>query len=208
MDKVACDALLQEMLDELNGYLYQLINAGDNVGRIQWTPVGYSTRMLDDIRLLTYPEFSISQSLAGEVLVTIDTQWPYEMDLTESADSRVPFGASVTLENTGNRPTYPVFQINGPFETFVLTNLTTDYSFSYDETQLGAPNITAGHYIEINTFRNTAFVDGNVSNAKPGVVMETSDFFELVPGDNDITLSVTGPGSSPDGIVITNAAWV
>ena len=205
MNNIACDDLQQEMLDELNGYLYQLINAGDNVGRIEWDPAYSDKRMLDDIRLLTYPEVSISQSLAAEVLVTIDTQWPYEMDL---AEERTNFASSVTLTNDGNRSTYPVFQINGPFETFVLTNLTTDYSFSYDEDQLGAPNITAGHYVEINTFRNTIFKDGNTSNCKPGVVMETSDFFELASGANDITLAVTGSGSSASGLAITNAAWV
>ena len=55
-EQIACDAVLQQMLDTLNGYLYGLINAGDNQGRIAWLPAqGWNIRMLDDIRLLSYP---------------------------------------------------------------------------------------------------------------------------------------------------------
>jgi hypothetical protein len=198
--QVACDTLLQEMTDALMGYLYGLLNAGDNEGRISWVPEGGSSatstsRMLDDIRLLTYPAES-NQTAAYEVAFTVDCAKPYAEDLTQLAP--VVGGAVV---NNGNRPTYPVWQITA--SAFTLTNTTTGDSFSFDDSLPGCPNVGAG-YVEIDTFRNSVTIvtaGPTLSNGAAGVVMTTSDFFLLVPGTNTITLS------SGTGIGLINSAF-
>lgn len=203
-DQIACDTLLQEMLDELMGYLYGLLNAGDNEGRISWAPDGGSSvsstsRMLDDIRLFTYPTDS-QQSAAYEVSVTVDCALPYAEDLTQLSPS-VP-GVVV---NNGNRPTYPVWKIYGPFTSFTLTNtsVTPNESFQYDGALPGASSVGGGDYIEINTFNNTVYLNGNSTNMKPGIVMTSSDFFTLPPGSNTITCAGVGAAS----VCLVNAAW-
>jgi len=198
--QVACDTLLQEMTDELMGYLYGLLNAGDNEGRISWQPEGGSSvtstsRMLDDIRLLSYPAES-NQTAAYEVGVTVDCAKPYAEDLTQL--SPVVGGAVV---NNGNRPTYPVWQITA--SAFTLTNTTTGDSFSFDDTLPGCPSVGAG-YVEIDTFRNSVTIvtaGPTLSNGAAGVNMTASDFFLLVPGTNTITLS------SGTGIGLINSAF-
>jgi hypothetical protein len=214
-DNVACDSLLQEMLDDLMGYLYGLLNAGDNEGRISWVPEGGSSatstsRMLDDIRLLSYPKES-QQSAAYEVTVTIDCALPYSEDLTQLAPSIA--GGGGTVINNGNRPTYPVWQVyngSGANLAFTLTNTTTGDSFSFDDSLPGCANIASGEYVEIDTFRNsvTKVAAGpTLSNVAAGVVMTTSDFFSIPPGSNTITLVATTGSIGGASQALINAAF-
>jgi hypothetical protein len=196
-DSLACDDLAQDMLDTLMGYLYNLINAGDNEGRISWTPDGQSARMLDDIRLLVYPAVKNAQG-ATEIAVTVDCALPYEEDLTPTITTLT---GTDNVTNLGNRPVYPVFRIYSG--GFTLANSTTGYQFVFDDTQLGCPPVGGG-YVEINTLRNTVYLNGNQDNMKPGIVIESSDFFTLPPGVSTITLSAGTGGSTA---IEFNSAW-
>lgn len=214
--QIACDTLLQEMLDDLMGYLYNLINAGDNEGRISWVPSGGSSvsstsRMLDDIRLLSYPTESQQPASPYEINVTVDCALPYAEDLTQLAPSVA--GGGGTVVNNGNRPTYPVWQVYNGFGAnlaFTLTNTTTGDSFSFDDSLPGCADIASGEYVEIDTFRNTATkvaAGPTLSNVAAGVVMTTSDFFLVPPGSNTITLVATTGSIGGSSSCLINAAW-
>ena len=159
--KIACDSLLQEMLDTLMGYLYGLLNASDNEGRIQWLPDGFSSaasnyRMLDDIRLAAYPSESQQPGSPYEITVTVDCELPYAEDVTQVSQSLS--GGSGTIVNYGNRPLYPVWKIYGPFASVTITNTTDPDApqFVWDESLPGAgAAITNAQYLEIEAFRNT-----------------------------------------------------
>jgi hypothetical protein len=194
-DKIACDSILQKMVDTLEGYLYGLLNAGDDEGRLFWTPSGQLARMMQDIRLLSYWEESQAPGSALEVRFTIDTARPYLEDHAQLSP-----GIPGTVVNPGNRPAYPVWKIFAG--TFTLTNVTTGQKLEFNDTQPGCPSIGGG-YVEINTFRNTVYKNGSGANCKPGIVMVSSDFFPLVPGNNVITCAGAGGGS----VCLVNAAW-
>jgi hypothetical protein len=204
--KIACDHILQEMVDTLEGYLYGLINAGDNEGRLTWAPVGGASgapgsngyRMMEDIRLLSYPVESQAPGAPLEVVVTIDCERPYCEDETQLSPA-VPG----TVVNYGNRPTYPVYKIYGNYTSFTLKNTTTGEQFAYDGALPGAMAVGPGDYMEIDTFHNTLYLNGAGANLKPGVVMVDSDFSPLVPGNNVITC----PGVGAASIALVNAAW-
>lgn len=212
---VACDELLQEMVDTLEGYLYGLLNSGDNEGRITWEPAGGSSnvpgsngrRMLDDIRLLTYPTGAQAPGQAYELGVTIDCELPYAEDETQLSVNLTDAGLGVTVTNYGNRPTFPVYRLDGGWSTQTLTNTTTGDIFVYDDTLPDAPNIGVGEWLEIDTFRNTVTkgpAAPTLINADAGIVMDGSVFGPLLPGDNQIELFVTGS----TGIALVNGAWV
>jgi hypothetical protein len=158
-DRIACDDLLQSMVDTMMGYAYGLLNAGDNEGRVAWAPVGLSSagstyRMLDDIRLLTYPAASQAPGSPYELTFTVDCELPYAEDLTQLSPSLS--GGSGTVVNYGDRPSYPVWKIYGPYSAFVLTNTTTGDTLTWDELFPGAgAALTDAQYLEIDTFRNT-----------------------------------------------------
>jgi phage-related protein len=151
--------------------------------------------------LLSYPVESQQPGSPYEVSFTVDCALPYAEDLTQSTIALDSTGVTVT--NYGNRPTYPVWKLNGPFTQQSLTNMTTGDVFYYDENFPGAPNIGAGEYIEIDTFRNTAYKNGSGANCKPGIDMELSEFFSVAPGSHTLVLS--SPGST--GTALWNNAW-
>ena len=162
-DNIACDNLLAEMLDNLSGAFRSLLNAGDNEGRLAWEVAGKNERMLDDIRLLVYPSF-----IPGPppiFTVTIDSQYPYAQDLNPQSTS-IADGATSTLSNTGSADYFPVFQVQGATSGFTLENLTTGIQFVYDASLPGAVSIGGGDYGEIDTFRNTIFLNGDGANLK------------------------------------------
>lgn len=205
-DQIACDEQLEAMLDDLMGYLYGLLNAPDNQGRVSWLPVGLSSstsnyRMLDDVRLMTYGVEARQPGGPLEIGVTLDTAWPYAEDLTQLSPS-IPGN----VVNNGNRPTYPVWQVYGSFTSFTLAATFPDTStaeFTYDGNLPGAVAVTAPDYLEIDTFKNTVYLNGSGANRKPGIVMTDSEFFSLPPGTT--TIAISGVGGSSIGLV--NAAW-
>jgi len=208
----ACGATLQTMTDTFLGYAYGLLNAGDNQGRISWTPAGQSVRMLDDIRLMTYPEEKQEEGGPLSLSMIIDCNLPYSQNLTQSTPSLT--GGTGTVTNAGNRPSYPVWQIYGPYSAFTLTNttVTPNVAFSWSEAQPGAgAALLVNEYIEIDTFNNTAtkVVPGpTLSNVEAGIVMTSSEFFQIPPGANAITVGYTGGGAGNNSSqALINAAW-
>ncbi len=206
-DQIACDENLQIMLDDLMGYLYGLLNAGDNEGRIVWSPAGGSSssstnRMLDDIRLMTYPVASQGPGSPMEIEVTVDCALPYAEDETQLSPA-IP-GSVV---NSGNRPTFPVWKVVGTFTTFTMTATFPDTStaeFSFDGSLNGGGGaVTTPDYLEINTFNNTVYLNGSGANRMPGIVMPDSEFFSLPPGTT--TIAISGVGGASVGLI--NAAW-
>lgn len=209
-DQIACDTLQKTMLDDLMGYLYGLLNAGDNEGRIYWQPAGNSStvsiyRMLDDIRLLTYPKVTqLPNALGIELTFTVDCALPYAEDLTPQTTPTTNLAVgNTTITNYGNRPLYPVFRIYSG--NFTLSNTTTNFQFVFDDSLPGVLNpLGSGDFVEINTLNNTAYLNGDEDNLKPAIQVAYSDFFMLVPGDNVINLTQSSLGTS---YVEHNNAW-
>lgn len=199
----ACQAVLREMAD----YLMLHLNSIDNEdGRIRWAPSGANERMLDRVRFLGPTldggggGISVSVAKGGDApLVTVGfallSPFPYGMDYAET-DTHIADGATATLDNTGNSDFYPVLRVNGPSSGFVVTNLDVEdedgnaLQIVYDTGLPGSHTIAGGHYVEIDCFRNTVYLDGDVANRKPGIDILLSDFWYLQPGTNRI--SITG----------------
>lgn len=194
----ACDILLADMLDDLSGALRSLLNAGDNAGRLAWEVAGKNDRMLDDCRLLVYPAYTMNAN--GSLNVTIDSQYPYAQDLGQTT-TNIAASGNATLTNTGSAEYDPVFKVYGATTAFTLTNITTGLQFVYDSTLPGAAAIGAGSYAEIDTFRNTIFLNGSGANLKAGVDELNSDYWGLATGANSVTIT----GASVD--VLWADAW-
>lgn len=205
----ACNEKLTTMADYLQLCLGAILGDDpfiDSDGRIQWTPEGASEdRMLDRIRLLTKPQQSDVQGFV-QYEFSVLTPFPYAMDAPEVTTNLVD-GVTSLLTNDGTSKFWPVVKVNGPTNFFILVN--ADYldldgnpvSFTFDASLPGAVPIGPGHYVELGFFRNTAYLDGNGRNMKDGIDLVASDFFPLVPGDNNLTLT----GAS--GEVLWQNAW-
>ena len=189
----------QDMLDLLILHARAAQNADDNESRLFWTPTGQPVRLLDDLRLAEYPQLSFQQGVP-EVRFTVGSGFPYAIDFTQTSTPITDGGGSV-LTNAGSAEFWPVFQVQGPATSFEIQNATLGLSLIYDSTLPGASAIGGGDYVEIDTFRNTLYLNGDEDNMKPGLDVQNSDFFPLGPGDNDVSID------GADMNVLWQSAW-
>lgn len=195
---IATGSARSDALDDLRLHLNALQN-GD--GRIVWAiPGGGGDRMLDRIRLLERVQYQ--GGLLKTISFVVESPFPYALTEAEQEISTLEDGVPATITNGGSADTYPVWKLNGPTSgTVTIENTTTGLQIVYSDSLPGAVAIGGGDYVEIDTFRNTAYLNGDEANRKPGIDLLLSDFFPLVPGDNEITVT----GATCDALV--NDAW-
>lgn len=96
--------------------------------------------------------------------------------------TEVDDGGSEIAVNSGDEVSNPVLRVYGPGTVFTVDNLTTS------EQIVLTRSLVLGDYVDINTLRKTAVLNG-VSNVYKDI---TGDFFDLESGNNEIGLTVTG----------------
>lgn len=197
-DQIACDVVLCEMRDELYGHIWSLLRPVDDGGRVFWTPSCGDTRLLDAVRLLSLQDPREGDKGVTEITFVLDSPFPYAIDFTQITTH---ITGTTAISNDGNVPFYPVFKVNGATSGFTLSNLTTGKSLTYDSSLPGASSISGGDYVEIDTFRDTMYRNGNLNNLKPGLDVFTSEFWTLDPGSNSVQIT----GANVD--VLHQAAW-
>lgn len=181
----ACDQDLTEMTDDLMGWLGSMLN---EEGRLLWTPYsGYGDeRMYDEARWNERAEWSLADGGFTRISFGIDTPFPYAIDSTQQTITVTSGTSPLTLTNTGNTTHWPVIKVFGSANSFTIENLTTGemivWTDSWDPGILGV-----GDYAEIDTFRNTMYLNGTGANLKPGLDIELSDFWGLQPGANQLS---------------------
>jgi hypothetical protein len=192
--EIACNDVLVDMYDDLRGHLWKYLSPEEydaDGGRAIWTPEGKAARMVDAAKLLSLADpDEDAETGATELVVILDTPFPYAIAHAEAVTN---VNGAGTVSNNGNVDFWPVIKMNG--DGGDITNNTTGKVISIDAGCLGG-----GSYIEIDTFRKTAYVDGDQANAKPCVDVLQTEFFALRPGANSITTTV-----SSDFLV--NDAW-
>jgi hypothetical protein len=204
---------LVEMVDELGLHFNSMIRTGQGPGfesaRLVWAPTGQSDqRMFNSLQLAGAPSLSPLEGALGGALVEVDldSNFPYYIAYTET-DTAVSDASPVTITNVGNTDYYPVVWVYGYTDAWILTNYSIEdidgnpLQIEYDASLPGAAAITGGHLVELDFFRGTAFLDQDQDNLKAGINMTTSDFFPLIPGDNDIEIS------GATALVKWNSAW-
>lgn len=205
----ACDQDVTVMLDTLGLHINEILNQTTQVGvfqRLWWTPTGLAERMIDQIRLLERPVVTRTESDVTRVAFAVFTPFPYVISHADATTAFVS-GGTHTIANAGTCDYYPVMKVYGPTAAFTITNLTqvdedgNNPVIVYDSTLPGAVAIPAAHYVEINTFRATAYLDGNVASRMAGIDVQASDFFQIQPGGSSIT--ITGAGMD----LISADAW-
>lgn len=203
-EALACESLAREMHDNLMRALRSL---QFGAGRLVWTPSGAANRMFDEVRLLVRATVRPQDSTMIVVDFTLDTPFPYAQDETETTTHFDDASDTQTLTNNGSAPFYPVWKVYGPVCYFTISNVTTGLDIIYDADLPGAVCIGGSDYVEIDTFRNTVYLNGSSSNLKSGIDITNSDFFPLDVGDNIITISGEGTFSPPDVDCLWQAAW-
>lgn len=205
-DDPACstsDPTIAEMDDLLMLHLRSILEGG---GRYIFQPQGENERLLDELSLVERPVITVESGLTG-VVFTLASPFPYSIDFTQILTTLTAGSPSAILNNTGTAPFYPVFKVYGPADSWTIENVTTGLKIVYDSDLPGAPTIPGGSYVEIDTFRNTAYLNGNGPSRKAGIDIIQSDFFTLEPGNNQITTAGDATDAAPTVDILWQPAW-
>lgn len=190
----ACDDDLVRMTDTFMTYVNALLNAAD--GRLLWTPPGHAGRMFTNMLWLAYPSQNPQDPSGTSLTAVFDTPFPYEISQLQTTPV---LGGNVT--NNGNTNFYPVLHIDGPSAAFIVANDTLGYGIVYDSSRPGGVALDSGDFAEIDCFRNTIVLNGDVQDLDAGVDPNLSTFFWILPGIN--ATEITGA----TGYVLMNDAW-
>ena len=204
----ACGGVLRKMCDNLGLYLNSIDNED---GRIVWQPSTYPgdpvpvERMLNAVRILgpsgDGPSgfVTVLQELDDSPLVTLTfallSPLPYALDAPEIVTALAD-GVTSTIFNGGTVDDYPFFEVFGPTDFFEIVNADNldeqgqpkKLVYLGDLLPGGLP-IGGSDFAEILDFQNTIYLNGHFTNLKPGLDITSSDFFTLVPGENNITIT-------------------
>lgn len=188
----ACGQDLREMHDLLVAHLDELRKASadfDNQ-RLYWTPTGdgYGAGFSGNRRMITNILTSAwGTATPGDIgihlPIELATPFPYAIDSIQQLTS-IADGGSDTIDNTGTADLKPVIKAYGPFTSFGITNATTGGFIQYDGSLPGAASVASGHYAEIDFFRGTVTLDGDVSFLDAGIDPTYLDFWTLEKGEN------------------------
>lgn len=182
---------LQAFYDTLMGHLDALV---DNDGRISWTVSGGNDRMLLDIRTRQMPAVSAGVPVLREFTFAVESPYPYAMDAADTT-TPLPPGSTVAINRGGSaKGFFPVAKAYGPASAFSFLNLTSGATMSYGASFPGATSLTSGHYAEIDFFKKTVTLDGDVAFLSEGVDWANSDFWPLTVGSQSVKM--TGAASS------------
>lgn len=110
--------------------------------------------------------------------------------------------SSVVISNNGNYKAQPIITLNGPMTFPVITNETTGQVFTF--TPNVSPNhaVPSGTSLTIDTATRRVY-DNTGANQFSKVVVSLTEWIELAPGDNTITITATAT-SGPSTLV---AVW-
>lgn len=114
-----------------------------------------------------------------------------------SAD--IPKGTPTTVEHAGTAPSPATLVIYGPIADPVITITNDDGTKTMTFDGL---TVASDEYVEIDTDAKTILLDGDSAQSLYTYVdWATSEWFDIIPGDNDIT--ITGTGTPSDDALLT-----
>jgi hypothetical protein len=149
------------------------------------------------------------------------------MNYPTTPDETTTFTTNVTITNEGNAAYSPLIRVHGAgagpcpnpnmgcTDGFSLANLSVldeignPLTIVWDDTLPGGLAIPSGWYAEIDTFTNVVTRknnSGSIDNGKPSIDPTKTDYFQLMPGANDLQIVWYGPPGSVD--VLWRNAWV
>lgn len=216
--KPACDLPLRyawQWITKALNQLREFADAGVNQ-RLLWTPsddpdlpLQSTRRMLDEVLLLNWPTPTFDATdQSWTIDVALETPFPYAIDETQQTVTIVDaathtFDDFVTFSTADFFPVYRIHSVSGT-TSFTIVNSGTGELVAFDSSRPAASAIPAGQYLEIDTFRGTAFLNGSGADYDPGIDVTTTDYFPLDCIDAT-ELFFTGDGGATLDVLFNNA---
>jgi hypothetical protein len=141
----------------------------------------------------------IEIATGGTVTTNLAFPWVFPLDFVPGGGGSG--GGSTFITNGGNAPASPTFRVNGPITNPVIRNETTgqEIRLIYD--------IASGDYIDIDVIERTIVFNSN-TNRYSALDFANSEWWELVPGSNDVRITGSAFGSPASLVVNWRDAWI
>lgn len=171
--------------------------------QISWTLSGGQTQFIR-ARLQNGPRFEGAWQKSFMVGMVAADPRIYSTTFQQTVIDAVTGSATVT--NNGNAPTWPYLVIRGP--------ITNAYAMNYtggQKIQLAA-TLNAAATLTLDTINRTALLDDSTINYHDSfysaVDFFNTDWWQILPGDNDIRLGATSYGTGASLTVQWRDAWL
>jgi hypothetical protein len=176
-----CGVSFREAHDELMGHVAAMLW---QEGTLTWEPTGFDDALVDrrqlrNLRWTEQDEPDIDDAGRTKVTYGFRTRYPYEVDETLQSTA-IADGATATITNEGNTDYMPLIRIDGASSGFTITNADVIDDESFPAQVIYDSSLAGGE--EFDFFEDSGPVQG--------LDIINTDFFPIVPGGNDI--SVTG----------------
>lgn len=195
----SCDVDLLEMHQSLILVVDGLRKNGATPGTTQryiWAAADSTIRGLTRVMLLGWPD-PVWTDPNWSVTLSLETPFPYAIDLNEIDTPLTSGGGPVLIPNDGNVEYFPVMEVAGPFSTFTITNTDSGETITYN----GAA-IAGGDHIELDFFTGTAYLNGSSTDEIDGIDPTATDWFTIKP-NTGTHVEIVGAGAT----VKSNNAW-
>jgi hypothetical protein len=201
----ACDQFLQDSDDFFMRSLYGTLVPTFDIRLFAGVSTTYP-RHLKNCSLGVAPELSTDSNGVTSVTFGLESPFPYWISDEEFEHTSFPTG----IENDGSIPYYPVWQVEGPTDGFILEDTNTGKQIVYDSSLPGAVAIGGGDYVEIDTFKGTAFLNGSGADLLAGIDPDLTEFWPALPVNlGGSVADVTGLGTfaAPNATLLAHHAW-
>jgi len=179
-----------------------------NQGRYQWTPSGSANDRTFDCKLFEPVEIPSEEGFLKRFRIPLVTgseragTRPYAREISgqtyQQTTTTILAGNNAVINNAGNTYEWPVLKIKNAGATARVENTTYSEAIEFD----ALSGISGATYVEVDTYRETAYRNGSGANELGKLDQAATTFWYLRPGNNTIT--VTGC----DVDVLWNNAWV
>jgi hypothetical protein len=109
--------------------------------------------------------------------------------------------ADVTVDNTGDKDAWPVWQVTGPGSALVLRNLTTGEMLS------SSADVPVGETVTIDTRMGVKTVVNGTTNLFPTLSADSS-LWALAKGTNAVRIELTGATASSSVTLLYRRRWL
>lgn len=144
---------------------------------------------------------SIGGGVPRDFLLQMVSDDPTKYGETLREGTVVAQGGTVVFPNAGDADSWPHIKFQDAADDLTLRNLDTGEFLHLVGT------IVTGDYLDVDTFRETIYLNGQTQYPRSGFLGSDGDMFPLHPGNNRLVLNASGGTVGVKAILTYRDAW-
>lgn len=164
---------------------------------LRWTHSDGSKRRMR----VALANFGVNGGVPRGFLLQMVSDDPTKYGETVREGTVVAQGGTVVFPNSGDADSWPHIKFQDASDDLTLRNIDTGEFLHLVGT------IVTGDYLDVDTFRETIYLNGLTQYPRSGFLASDGDMFPLHPGNNRLVLNATGGTLGVKAILTYRDAW-